>query len=358
MRVLVVNPGSATLKAALVEDGRLVESTNVTAAEGEVELPEVVRKWDPVDAVGVRVVHGGSLTAPTVVTDAVVDELEDAVSLAPLHNPPALAAIRAVRCAHPSLPVVACFDTAFHATLSPAAYTYALPAVWNERWGLRRYGFHGLSHAYASGRAASLVGRPVESLRIVVCHLGGGASLCAVAGGVSVDTTMGFTPLEGLVMQVRSGSVDPGLLLWLQTEAGLTAAELTEMLEHHSGLAGLSGTSGDMREVVSGVRSGDPACTLALDVYVHRLVRSVGAMAASAGGLDVLVFTGGVGEHQALVRARVCAALGHLGVVLDESLNADCSGDGVIGRAGSAAVVVVEAREDLQVAAGVVEALG
>ena len=205
----------------------------------------------------------------------------------------------------PDVPAVACFDTAFHATLPAAAATYALPAEWRRRWGLRRFGFHGLSHQYAARRAAELVGRPLPAPDRQLPP-GRGASLCAVAGGRSVDTTMGFTPLEGLVMNTRSGSVDPGLVLWLITEAGLAPAEVAEALEQESGLAGLSGTSGDLREIGAG--------TLAVDVYVHRLRREIAAMVAALGGLDVLVFTGGVGEHVPAVRAAAAGGLGFLGV--------------------------------------------
>jgi acetate kinase len=270
-----------------------------------------------------------------------------------LHNPTALAAARALLAAHPALPVVACFDTTFHAALPAAAATYALPREWNQRWRLRRYGFHGLSHEYAAGRAAELLDRPLAQLRLVICHLGGGASLCAVAGGRSVDTTMGFTPLEGLAMQVRSGSVDPGLLLWLQQEAGVGVDELGRTLEHRSGLAGLSGTSGDLREVEAGVERRDADCQRAFDVYVHRLVRELGAMVASAGGLDALVFTGGIGEHSAWLRGAVCERLGWLGVELDPQRNAERTDrDRDIGAsAGGVPVLVIGAREELAAAA-------
>jgi len=247
---------------------------------------------------------------------------------------------------------VAAFDTAFHSTMSPAAYTYALPREWNHRWQLRRYGFHGLSHSSAVRRAAAVVDQPLDSLRIVCCHLGAGASLAAVTGGRSVDTTMGFTPLAGLVMATRSGSVDPGLLTWLLDRGDLDAATLTAALEHQSGLRGLSGTSGDIREVLAGRERGDRACALAFDVYVHTLVREIGAMVASAGGLDVLVFTGGVGEHSREVRAAAVDGLGHLGVAIDLTANAGADGDADISDAarGSVATLVVSSREDAEVA--------
>jgi acetate kinase len=247
------------------------------------------------------------------VDDEVLRTLEGTVELAPLHNPTSLAVARTLRDA--GLRVVACFDTAFHATLPAAAATYALPRAWNRAWRLRRYGFHGLSYEYVAARAAEQLGRPLAELRLVLCHLGGGASACAVVGGRSVDTTMGFTPMEGLAMQVRSGSVDPGLLLWLLQTGRVGLDELADALEHRSGLAGLSGTSGDIREVLAGLDAGDQDCRLAFDVYVHRLAAAVGAMAASAGGLDALVFTGGVGEHVARGRAVLAERLAHLGPV-------------------------------------------
>ncbi|MEX0428425.1 acetate/propionate family kinase [Nocardioides sp. DS6] len=356
MRVLVVNPGSSTLKVALVSDHEARESANVAADEGAAELRVVLERWGPVDAVGVRFVHGGpDRLEPVRVDDAVLGELDAAADLAPLHNPPALAATRAVREAWPDLPVVACFDTAFHRTLPPEAAVYAIPREWNRRWRLRRYGFHGLSHEYAAGRAAEMIGRPLEELKVVTCHLGGGASLCAVDRGRSVDTTMGFTPLAGLVMQVRSGSVDPGLVLWLQQHAGLSLDEVADGLEHNAGLKGLTGTSGDIREVVEGARAGDADCATALDIYIHRLAREIGGMVVSAGGLDALVFTGGVGEHSALVRARVADRLAFLGLALDPDRNRpEESGDHDLTGPGSAVrVLVVASREDLQIAANV-----
>jgi acetate kinase len=352
-RVLVVNAGSSTLKLRLLgPDDEIEASFDVDPWDGEAGDAIVDRLREAsteADAVGHRVVHGGpSLSSAARVDDDLVARMEALTSLAPLHQPRALAAIAAARRARPDLPAVACFDTAFHTTLPAAAATYALPAGWRERWGLRRYGFHGLSHQYAARRAAELVGQPLDVLRIVSCHLGAGASLCAVAGGRSVDTTMGFTPLEGLVMNTRSGSVDPGLVLWLITEAGLDAREVTRVLEKESGLAGLSGTSGDLREILPAAAG--PAA-LALDVYVHRLRREIAAMVAALGALDVLVFTGGVGEHLPAVRAAAAGGLGFLGVQVDEDRNATTTGDGEIGAGGAAVrTVVVTAREDLEIA--------
>jgi acetate kinase len=352
--VLVVNAGSSSLKLAVVDGDEAVAATTIERWEGVGDvgpIEEFLAGCGEVDAVGHRVVHGGTrYSAPVVVDDDVVAYLDSITDLAPLHQPRAVAGIREVSRLL-DLPEVAAFDTAFHSTLSPAARTYALPRAWNHRWDLRRYGFHGLSHASAVRRAADLLDRPLDTLRIVSCHLGAGASLAAVRAGRSVDTTMGFTPLAGLVMQTRSGSVDPGLVTWLLEHAGLDPETLTAALEHQSGLRGLTGTSGDIREVLDGRARGNAACVLGFDVYVHTLVREIGAMAASAGGLDVLVFTGGVGEHAPDVRAAAAERLGHLGVALDPDANAAAEGDAVIsGADASTASVVVTAAEAIEVA--------
>ncbi|HEX2893040.1 MAG TPA: acetate/propionate family kinase [Marmoricola sp.] len=353
-RVLVVNAGSSSLKLAVLEGDRTAAATTVERWQGvgHVEpIEEFLAGCGVVDAVGHRVVHGGArYSAPVVVDDDVVAYLDSITDLAPLHQPRVVAGLREVS-RLVDVPSVACFDTAFHATLGPAARTYALPREWNHRWDLRRYGFHGLSHASAVRRAAEIIGRPLDSLRIVSCHLGAGASLAAVRDGRSVDTTMGFTPLAGLVMQTRSGSVDPGLVMWLLEHGGLDSETLTAALEHQSGLRGLTGTSGDIREVLDGRARGDADCVLAFDVYMHTLVREIGAMAATAGGLDLLVFTGGVGEHSPDVRAAAAERLAHLDVALDPDANAAAQTDADITAAGAkTATVVVTAAEAAEVA--------
>lgn len=357
MRVLVLNAGSSSLKASVLDGTEVISRNDLRAAGGRVdesELRSVVDGAGHVDAVGHRIVHGGTTyTGPTLVDAAVRRRLGELSDLAPLHQAKSLAVLDAVSEQLPDVAAVACFDTAFHATLSPAASTYALPAAWRERWPLRRFGFHGLSHAYCSRRAGEMLEQPLAGLRIVSCHLGSGASLAAVQGGISVDTTMGFTPLEGLVMATRSGSVDPGLVLWLEQHAGMSPAELADTLEHRSGLAGLAG-SADLREVLAAEAAGDEAATLAVGVYLHRLRAGIAAMAASMGGLDVLVFTGGVGEASAPVRARAAEGLGFLGVAVDHAANDEAVPDRVISPAGSvAAALVIEAREDLEIAAEV-----
>ena len=278
--------------------------------------------------------------------------LGELVALAPLHQPAALAALDIARNALPRARHVACFDTAFHATLPAFAVTYAIPAAWRDDLGVRRYGFHGLSHAYAARRGAALLERGLAGSRLVTCHLGAGASLCAVRDGYAVDTTMGFTPLEGLVMATRSGDLDPGLMLWLLRHQGIEPDVLEDALERRSGLLGLAGTA-DMRVVLSQAAEGSPTAQLALDVYAHRLRKSIAAMAASLGGLDVLVFTGGVGERSPAVRERATAGLGYLGVTVEAERNEAAIGGEDCDISDSAAKVrtlVVRAREDIEIA--------
>ena len=352
--VLVVNTGSSSVKLRVVEpDGGVrlrVDLGPATAAGVEAELEAQLGAVSQVGVVGHRIVHGGDrFTASVVVDDAVVDALDALGALAPLHNPPAVAALRAARRVL-GVPHVACFDTAFHAGLPAEAATFAVPEEW-RRHGVRRYGFHGLSHSYAARRATELLERAVGDLRLVTCHLGAGASLCAVLGGRSVDTTMGFTPLDGLVMATRSGAVDPGALLWLQRSTGMDAGEVEDALEHRSGLLGLSGTGSSPRELYPAADAGHEAARLALDVYLHRLCGLVAAMATAAGGLDALVFTGGVGENDSRIRAEAATRLAWLGVALDPSRNDGSVGDAVISPAGHRpAVCVVAAREDLEIA--------
>src|SRR5579862_121988 len=362
MRVLVVNAGSSSLKLSLLDDDRLLLAENVPAARERFDadaVRDVLGRSGEVDAVGHRVVHGGTeFVEPTLVDPEVLRRLEALIDLAPLHQPKSLHALELVTRLLPGAPAFACFDTAFHARLPAAASTYALPAEWRKRWPLRRFGFHGLSHAYASRRAAELAGRDLAELRIVTCHLGAGASLAAVEGGESVDTTMGFTPLEGLAMATRSGTIDPGLLVWLEEHVGMPPSELAATLEHRSGLLGLGGNA-DMRAVLAAEAAGDADAGLAVAVYVHRLCAAVAAMAAAMNGLDVLVFTGGVGERAAPIRARAAAGLGFLGVELDRPRNDAGQLDGEIGAPDAAVrTFLVEAREDLEIARGVRAALG
>ena len=366
-RILVVNAGSSSLKLRVLDaaDDLAAEADLPAVGDGTdggtdgASIRAAIESFGPIDVVGHRVVHGGTFyDAPVLVTAEVRRRLESLTDLAPLHQPKSLAALDAVSALLPSVPAIACFDTAFHATIPEAAATFALPAEWRQRWALRRYGFHGLSHGYASRRAAELAGAgSAAGLRVVTCHLGAGASLAAVHGGRSVDTTMGFTPLDGLVMATRSGSVDPGLVLWLEEHAHMPSRELAETLESRSGLAGLAGTA-DMREVLSRAAAGDERAILGRDVYLHRLRGLTASMAASLGGLDVLVFTGGVGENSAEIRSRAAAGLGFLGVAIDPDRNSPAEPSGmadfeITAGAAQARTFVIAAREDKQIAAEV-----
>jgi len=355
LRVLVVNAGSSSLKLSLVGGDDAILAEHDFEVEGgrldDGELAEAIHAMEGIEAAGHRVVHGGPRhPSSTRIDSELIGYLVTITDLAPLHMPAAIAVMSAVRRLLPRVPAVACFDTAFHARMPAAASTYAIPEDWRRRYGLRRYGFHGFSHAYAARRAAEMLRRPHGELKVVTCHLGAGASLAAVDGGVSVDTTMGFTPLEGLVMATRAGSVDPGLLLWLQRHARLTEAELTEALDRRSGLQALAGTP-DMRELLRRLADGEAAAKLAFDVYIHRLRASVAAMAAAMGGLDALAFTGGVGENAPAVRAATVAGLAFLGLEIGRTLNATVGSDAdITAPSARAATLVIRSREDIELA--------
>jgi len=334
--ILVVNAGSTSLKLhAVGEDGESVSLDSFASVPADVE------------AVAHRVVHGGRRFRDPVVIDAEVrEQIFELEVLAPLHNAPALEAIEAAEQALPRVPHVAVFDTAFHRTIPDEAAVYPVPIRWSDEWGVRRYGFHGLSVEWCTERVPQLLGRPAE--RLVVCHLGGGSSVTAVVGGRSVDTTMGFSPLEGVPMATRSGSVDPGAVLYLLRECGFKPDDLDHALNFESGLKGLAGGSGDMIEVERRAGAGDADASVALDVLVHRLAAGVAAMASAAGGIDALAFTAGIGEHSSLVRDRLCARLRFLGVELDPARNSAAEPDCEISADDSAVrVVVVRAREEL-----------
>ena len=359
MRVLVVNAGSSSLKLRLVEDDVLLAADDLPPGGGSDALGAAILAMGAAQAVGHRVVHGGTtFRGPAVVDASVVRRIEGLIQLAPLHQPACVAGLKAAMASLPGVPHVACFDTAFHADLPAAAATYALPAAWRDRWGLRRYGFHGLSHAYAARRAAELLGRHPRSLRLITCHLGAGGSLAAIEGGRSVDTTMGFTPLEGLVMATRSGDVDPGLLIWLQQEAGLALGDLADGLERGSGLLGLAGTA-DMRDVLAGAAANQAEAVLARDVYIRRLRAGIAAMRAALDGLDALVFSGGIGENAPEIRAGAVDGLGYMGLRIDPAANEGGVGDRRIGLAGdSSAILVISSREDVEIARQVRGVLG
>jgi acetate kinase len=384
MRILVCNSGSSSLKFSLFEaedesllaEGGIDWTTKPTRlvfrrpgqpdSREELELREhgeaiariledlqagpsaPLQRIEDIAAVGHRVVHGGSrYTTAVRITPEVQSAINELSELAPLHNPASLEGIRAIEQILPSVPQVAVFDTAFHATLPAAARIYPVPRKWTNDWAVHRYGFHGLSHAYCARRAAEMLER--RGSRLIIAHLGNGASVSAVRDGICVDTSMGFTPLEGVAMGTRSGSVDPGLLLYLIRHKGLSPEQLDHALNYESGLLGISGISSDMRKILE-LSSQSPDARLALEVYIHRLVQTIGAMAATLGGVEGLVFTAGVGENSARVRQLACANLGHLGLELDQEANNTCKPDADVASPGShGRVLVIATNEDLTI---------
>ncbi|MGR6321884.1 acetate kinase [Micromonospora soli] len=359
-RVLVLNCGSSSVKYRLydgeeVRDNGKIERVGEPGggpADHETAVREIIDRLDlgGLSAVGHRVVHGGRrFSTPTLIDDRVFAAIEDLVPLAPLHNPANLAGIRVAREALPDTPQVAVFDTAFHHTLPEAAATYAIDRETAERYGVRRYGFHGTSHAYVSRRTAELLDRPYAELNTITLHLGNGASACAVQGGRSVATSMGMSPLEGLAMGTRSGDLDPTVIFHLRREGGMGVDEIDDLLNHRSGLLGLTGAN-DMREVLARRDSGDAAAGLAFDVYCRRIKGYVGAYYALLGRVDAVTFTAGVGEHAAPVREASLAGLERLGIAVDPARNAG-RGDRVISPAGTAVTVsVISTDEELEIA--------
>ncbi|GAB4338430.1 MAG: acetate kinase [Calditrichia bacterium] len=361
MKVLVLNAGSSSVKYQLVipEDGTvlakgLVERIGLSGAvlthkakdKPEVKLTGeildhkvaieyvlgillsknhgVLKDKNEIDAVGHRVVHGGeAFSGSVLITDEVIAEMTKCIDFAPLHNPPNLKGIAATKALLPDVPQVGVFDTAFHQTMPDYAYLYGIPIVLYKRHGIRRYGFHGTSHRYVSERAAQILGKPKEELKIITCHLGNGASIAAVKHGKSVDTSMGFTPLEGLLMGTRCGDMDPAIVLHVMAKEELTPSEMNTMLNKHSGVLGVTGISSDMREIEDTYETDDRS-RLGMDMYVYRIKKYIGAYAAAMGGVDAIVFTAGVGENSPITRTMVCKDLGFLGVELDEEVNSSC----------------------------------
>ena len=312
---------------------------------------QVLAQPSDIDIVGHRVVHGGQeFRESTPITPAVKDAIRNLSSYAPLHNPINLEGIETVERLLPGVPQVAVFDTAFHSQLPMAALVYPGPYEWFEE-GIRRYGFHGISHQYCAGRAAEILGRDLASLRLITCHIGNGCSLAAINGGRSIDTTMGFTPLEGLMMGSRSGTVDPGILIYLMRQKGYSVDQLDTLLNKQSGLKGISGVSSDMRELLASIREGNERARLAFDMYIHRLRSFMGSMLATLGGVDAIVFAGGVGEHAPSVRWAACKAFGFLGLKLDAAKNAQSPADQDISTADSTVrVLIVQTQEDWSIA--------
>lgn len=390
MIVLVINAGSSSLKYQLFEmkgetvlaKGRVERIGMETAilsheAEGRPEIREVseildhntairkvldilsdknrgvVRSVSEIDAVGHRVVHGGeTFSGSVLVTDEVKREIERLFDLAPLHNPAHMRGIQAVEANMPGVPQVVTFDTAFHQTMPPMTFLYAVPMALYRKHKIRRYGFHGTSHQYVSERAAAFLGKPLEAMKIVSCHIGNGASCTAVLNGKSFDTSMGMTPLEGLMMGTRSGDLDPAVVPYAMDKEELTLNEVNSMLNKHSGLLAISGLSSDMREIEQAIREGDSRAALAFDMYAYRIRKYIGAYAAAMNGLDTLVFTAGVGENSSLLRKTVCEHLTFLGVELDEELNnAPNTGERRISTPSSQVdVLVIPTNEELVIA--------
>ena len=390
MKILVLNCGSSSVKYKLIDT-----DTDDTMAEGGVEKigledgflkfkkpdgskeikqlglidhkaavmailenltdPTVgcIKSFEEIDAVGHRVVHGGEKFASSVlITDEVIQQVKDCYDLAPLHNPANITGIEAITALLPDVPQVGVFDTAFHQTMPARSFMYAIPYEYYKNDGVRRYGFHGTSHRYVSQRAAEILGEPIEKLKMVTCHIGNGGSITAVDGGKSIDTSMGLTPTEGLMMGTRTGDIDPGAITYLMTKHGMSAADVQTLINKKSGLAGISGISNDMREIEAAVNAGDPRAKLALDMYELRILKYVGAYAAEMGGLDVIVFTGGVGENQTGVRENVCEPLKFMGVEIDKELNAVTRGTETIISTPSSRVkvLIVPTDEELTIA--------
>ncbi len=365
MRTLVLNGGSSSFKCRLddLPDGPLPmvppqplweKHVDWDSRRGVAEVLEPVLRSvsSPIEVIGHRIVHGGPVyRKSTLLTAEVRAAIAKEVEFAPVHNRFELEAVQAVdRVIGSGVRQAAVFDTGFHATLEPPAYVYPGPQSWLDE-GIRRYGFHGISHQYAAGRAAEMLRADPASLKLIICHLGSGASLAAVNGGKSIDTTMGFTPLEGLMMGTRCGSIDPGILVYLIRHRGYSAEQLDDILNRHSGLLGLSGVSPDMREVLRAIEAGNQQARLAFDVYAHRLVREIGAMLAVLGGVDAIVFTGGVGENCAPLRKAACDQLGFLNLKLDVVKNTRPDLDDDIAASGSRVrVLVIRAQEEWQIA--------
>lgn len=376
-QILLLNAGSSSLKAALVRSSTEEELATAQAdwagdsprfaihvhgkstarplagrshgdavREVVASLTALAIPLNRLTAVGHRIVHGGDFSRAVIVTPEIRARIQSLIDLAPLHNPPSLNALDAAIQLFPGVPHIASFDTAFHATLPQEAWTYPIPAEWTRRWGIRRYGFHGLSHAYCSRRADALLGTR-EGRRLVICHLGHGCSASAVVNGRCVETTMGFTPLEGLMMATRSGSIDPAIVPFVQQQHGLSAEDAAVALNRQSGLLGVSGLSADMREILAARSAGHPDADLAFRMYCRRVRQAIGAFAVTMSGLDAVVFTAGVGEHSAAVRAEICRGLECLGLELDPAANDSGPRDADIATPASRArILVIATRED------------
>ena len=389
MNILVINCGSSSLKFQLIDmtteavqakglcerigiDGSRIVYTPAGGEKMTIESPMpthteaiklvldcltnaeygVIKSLKEINAVGHRVVHGGEkFASSTIITDEVIKVIEECNELAPLHNPANLIGINVCRELMPGVPMVGVFDTAFHQTMPKKAYLYGLPIKAYTDYKIRRYGFHGTSHSFVSKRVAEFLGKPVEDLKTIVCHLGNGASICAVDGGKSVDTSMGFTPLAGLVMGTRSGDIDPAILEYYANKEGLTLSEVTTVLNKKSGMEGLTGGKSDFRDLEEGYEAGDQACIDAIEVFCYNVARFVGAYAASLNGVDVIAFTAGIGENSGFVRGKICENLGYLGITIDAEQNSKRGEDIIISTPDSKVTVcVIPTNEELMIA--------
>ena len=389
MNILVINCGSSSLKFQLIDmtteavqakglcerigiDGSRIVYTPAGGEKMTIESPMpthteaiklvldcltnaeygVIKSLKEINAVGHRVVHGGEkFASSTIITDEVIKVIEECNELAPLHNPANLIGINVCRELMPGVPMVGGFDTAFYQTMPKKAYLYGLPIKAYTDYKIRRYGFHGTSHSFVSKRVAEFLGKPVEDLKTIVCHLGNGASICAVDGGKSVDTSMGFTPLAGLVMGTRSGDIDPAILEYYANKEGLTLSEVTTVLNKKSGMEGLTGGKSDFRDLEEGYEAGDQACIDAIEVFCYNVARFVGAYAASLNGVDVIAFTAGIGENSGFVRGKICEYLGYLGITIDAEQNSKRGEDIIISTPDSKVTVcVIPTNEELMIA--------
>ena len=389
MNILVINCGSSSLKFQLIDmtteavqakglcerigiDGSRIVYTPAGGEKMTIESPMpthteaiklvldcltnaeygVIKSLKEINAVGHRVVHGGEkFASSTIITDEVIKVIEECNELAPLHNPANLIGINVCRELMPGVPMVGVFDTAFHQTMPKKAYLYGLPIKAYTDYKIRRYGFHGTSHSFVSKRVAEFLGKPVEDLKTIVCHLGNGASICAVDGGKSVDTSMGFTPHAGLVMGTRSGDIDPAILEYYANKEGLTLSEVTTVLNKKSGMEGLTGGKSDFRDLEEGYEAGDQACIDAIEVFCYNVARFVGAYAASLNGVDVIAFTAGIGENSGFVRGKICEYLGYLGITIDAEQNSKRGEDIIISTPDSKVTVcVIPTNEELMIA--------
>lgn len=388
MNILVINCGSSSLKYQVIDstsekvlakglcerigiDGRM----NYTPAGGEKEVTEapmpthteavkmvlealvnektgVLKSLDEIDAVGHRIVHGGeAFKQSVVITDEVLKTVEECNDLAPLHNPANIIGINACKELMPNVPMVGVFDTAFHANMPAKAYMYAVPYKYYEDYKVRRYGFHGTSHSYVSQRVADILGNPYDNLKTIVCHLGNGASVSAVKDGVSVDTSMGLSPLEGLIMGTRSGDIDPSAIEFIAKKEGMDISQALNMLNKESGMLGLSGISSDFRDILAAIENGDEKAKIALEAFCYRVAKYVGAYAAAMNGVDAIAFTAGIGENNNYVRSKVCEYFGYLGVKIDEDANNNAGDEAIISTPDSGVkVLVVATNEELAIA--------